>query len=224
VFFVYWYWLRRTKQVTSHSQIGQDLAVLKYYKNKKNGYFVEIGAWDGISYSNTFLMEKLGWDGICVEPLPKLYNQLEKNRKCKTYQCAVDTVGGKTLNFVDAGMLSGDLSRIDKDRISRELGAEKLELQSTIEVQTRNLTDILKDADAPKFIEFLSLDTEGSEFDILIGLDHDSYKFGYITVEHNYKEPNRRKIREFLISKGYTFYKENQFDDDYIYLEFRKDS
>jgi hypothetical protein len=55
----------------SYSQIGQDLEVLRKYKNKYNGYFVDIGASDGIIYSNTYLLEKrYGWKGICVEPLP----------------------------------------------------------------------------------------------------------------------------------------------------------
>lgn len=196
------------------SQLGQDKQVLEYYSQKKEGYFIEIGAYDGVSLSNTLLLENHGWSGICIEPLPKVYAELVKNRKCKTYNCAVDNVSGKTLSFVEADMLSGDIDRIDLDRIKQEFGVDKL--KETIKVETQNLTEILIDAGAPKFIEFLSLDTEGSELDILKGLDHSLFTFGYISVEHNYKEPVRSQIKNFLVSKGYTFYKENKWDDDYV--------
>jgi hypothetical protein len=84
------------------------------------------------------------------------------------------------------------------------------------------LTTILDDIQAPSFIEFLSLDTEGSEYEILKAHDFDKYKFGYICVEHNRIEKNRKAIRELLESKGYQFYRENGdsqwgvIDDDYI--------
>ena len=65
----------------SYSQIGQDIEVLKVYNNKLNGFFVEIGASNGVGYSNTFLLEtKYNWKGICVEPLPYLFAELCKNR------------------------------------------------------------------------------------------------------------------------------------------------
>lgn len=54
--------------MNSKSQEGQDINVLKFYKNKQNGFFVEIGALDGIEFSNTFLLEAdYGWKGICVD-------------------------------------------------------------------------------------------------------------------------------------------------------------
>ena len=70
---------------------------------------------------------------------------------------------------------------------------------------------------APSFIEFLSLDTEGSEFDLLNAHDFEKYLFGYICVEHNFIENNRKKIRDLLESKGYIYYRENNVDDDYIH-------
>lgn len=201
------------------SQLDQDKNVLEFYSQKKNGFFLEIGAYDGIEMSNTLLLEKVGWTGICVEPLPKMYEKLVNNRKCKTYQLAIDIESGKSLSFVEAEMLSGDITRIDKDRIVKTFGSQKLE--NTITVKTINLTDLLIDAGAPTFIDFLSLDTEGSELDILRGHDFSLYKFGYISVEHNYKQPARKQIREFLESKGYTFFQENEWDDDYV-LEYKK--
>ena len=194
-----------------YSQLGQDKNVLEYYSQKSDGYFVEIGAYDGVDLSNTYALELLGWKGICVEPLPSCYQTLIKNRTCKTYNVAVDKSGGHTLEFVVADMLSGDIDRLDKSRVDREFG-----LSNRITVKTINITDLLDDAGAPNFIEFLSLDTEGSEYDILLGLDFNKYSFGYISVEHNYKEPVRTKIRELLQSQGYRFKGENKWDDEYV--------
>ena len=65
----------------SYSQLGQDLTVLKFYNDKRDGYFIELGASDGITLSNTYLLEKeFGWKGICAEPVPVKYEALCKNR------------------------------------------------------------------------------------------------------------------------------------------------
>jgi len=64
----------------SHSQLGQDLQVLSFYNNKKSGFYIEIGASDGIYLSNTYLLEQNNWNGICVEPIPKNFNLLKKKQ------------------------------------------------------------------------------------------------------------------------------------------------
>lgn len=206
----------------SYSQLGQDLAVLEYYNNKEGGYFVEVGAADGIELSNTYLLEKkYNWKGICAEPIPEQYKKLVTNRP--NSKCSNDAVyyeSGMTLQFDIANnngtnhssnLLSGISSHIDTHKATVDTN------KSTINVNTISLTDLLKQYDAPDFIEYLSLDTEGSEYEILKNFDFDKYKFGLIDVEHNYKEPRRSQIRELLISKGYEYLRENQFDDCYKY-------
>lgn len=193
-----------------YSQLGQDETVFNYYNKLKTGYFVEVGAFDGVSFSNTFALEQVGWKGVCVEPLPCRFSELVKNRSCKAYNVAAYQVSGKVLDFViaDSPMLSGDVTRIDVSRVSN--------LNNRISVPTMNLTEILDDAHAPSFIEFLSLDTEGSELDVLKGIDFKKYAFGYMTVEHNFLEPARTNIRNFLAENGYEFKCENKWDDDYV--------
>ena len=67
--------------MTTYSQLNQDVDVIQFYKNKENGYFIEIGANDGINLSNTYLLEKnYNWKGICVEPIPDIFNKLKNNR------------------------------------------------------------------------------------------------------------------------------------------------
>lgn len=199
-----------------YSQIGQDKTVLDYYKNKTDGYFVDIGAYDGVNISNTYAMEKLGWKGICVEPIPDLFTKLKANRNCILYNVAIDKDSDKILTFVDADYLSGDIERLNTERC-KYYNPNNTGLDNTIKVKTLNFTKMLDESNAPNFIEFLSLDTEGSEYDILCGLDFNKYKFGYISVEHNFLEPARSNIRTLLLQNGYVFKKENQFDDDYIY-------
>jgi hypothetical protein len=81
-----------------YSQYGQDkFAHEKFFNNKKDGIFVDIGAHDGISYSNTYFFEKhLEWQGICIEPLPKVFEDLTTNRNCICINgCIADTTQQK---------------------------------------------------------------------------------------------------------------------------------
>jgi hypothetical protein len=86
-----------------------------------------------------------------------------------------------------------------------------------IDVQTISMNDLLDNNNAPNFIDYLSIDTEGSEFEILKTMDYDKYTFGIIHVEHNYVEPQRTNMKEFLLSKNYVYKRENKWDDEYIH-------
>lgn len=199
----------------SYSQLAQDLTVINFFK-KFNGYFIEIGAIDGIELSNTYLLEKkYNWKGICVEPIPQKFDMLCKNRPnslCSNK--AVFSESNKTVIFDianDAEFLSGISDCIDCHAAA--VNANKTQ----IVVETITLNDLLKQFNAPPFIEYMSLDTEGSELEILKAVDFQKYTFGIIDVEHNFVEPRRTQIRELLTSKNYVFVKENQWDDHYIH-------
>jgi FkbM family methyltransferase len=201
----------------SYSQIGQDLAVLNYYNKKRNGYFVEVGASDGIAFSNTYLLEKdFDWKGICVEANPIKFKQLCRYRP--TAVCVENAVFSHSgmrvkfdVNFFD--LLSGISSYVSKKK--KRWVTDFKNSSSEISVTTISLTDLLSNANAPAFIEYLSLDTEGSEFEILKTHDFSKYKFGLIDVEHNFIEPTRTNIRNLLTSNGYQYIGENYFDDRY---------
>ena len=198
----------------SFSQLGQDLEVIKFYNNKENGFFIEIGASDGIILSNTYLLEKeYKWKGICCEPIPKNFTNLVKNRPNSIcYDKAVYNTSGLTVMFDianNADLLSGISSHIDCHKTSVD------ENKETIQIQTISLLDVLNNANAPLFIEYMSLDTEGSEFEILKNFDFEKYTFGLIDIEHNYCEPRRTEIKNLLLSKGYIYKGENRWDDMY---------
>lgn len=200
--------------MTSYSQLGQDLKVINFYNNKEGGYFIEIGASDGINLSNTYLLEtKYKWKGICCEPIPYNFEKLIINRPtAKCYKDALYNKSGLTLTFDIAhnfDLLSGITDHIADDNYY--VNSNK----TSIQVNTITLLDVLNNANAPSFIEYMSLDTEGSEFEILKGVDFNKYTFGLIDIEHNYNEPRRTHIKNLLTSNGYTYIGENKWDDMY---------
>jgi FkbM family methyltransferase len=198
----------------SYSQLGQDLKVLEVYKDRKDGYFIEIGANDGIILSNTYLLEtQYNWKGICVEPIPSKYELLIVNRpNSKCYKEAVFNESNTYQIFDIANnfdLISGISKYIDKHYDAVNVN------KTQIIVNTITLNDLLEKSNSPSFIEYLSLDTEGSELEILKAVDFTKYTFGLIDVEHNYIEPRRTKIRELLTSNGYIYIGENMWDDCY---------
>lgn len=190
------------------SQSGQDKYVNEHlFFNKKNGVFVEIGAHDGVSYSNTVYFEQeLGWSGICVEPHPNKYQELCKNRKAVCLNCCVSDFNGEAQFIKVSGapeMLSGLKDSYDPrqlERIEQELalnGGSK----EVVLVKVRQLNDILAEYDI-KRIDFLSVDTEGSEERIIFSIDFDAVDIDVIVCENNFGD---NRIKKHLISKGYQF-------------------
>jgi FkbM family methyltransferase len=196
------------------SQIGQDKYVSEFFNNKRDGYFIELGATNGITLSNTYYLEKeLDWKGICIEPNPIHTESLRNNRSCNTDTSLVFSESNKEIEFLIkglSGLFSGITTHLDN--------LEGFSAEKVMKMRTKTLTEVMDEHKAPNYIDYLSLDTEGTELDILKGIDFKKYIFGYITVEHNLKEPIRSKIREFLYSKGYVFSRWNRFDDDYMHV------
>jgi FkbM family methyltransferase len=194
--------------VKSYSQEAQDLKVLLHYKLKKNGYFLEIGASDGINLSNTYLLEKnYNWSGICAEPIKKDYEKLIINRSCHCSNLAVYSISGENLEFDihEYNLLSGLNKHIN--RYSNQPIKEKVIVESI------TLNDLLEKYNAPHFIEYMSLDTEGSEYEILSVFDFNKYKIGLMHIEHNFEEHKRQLIKYLLIKNGYKYIGEHKQDD-----------
>lgn len=199
----------------SKSQLRQDLFVLSHLGFKANGFFVEFGATNGVDLSNTHLMEKeFGWNGILAEPARCWHEALQRNRSCSIETSCVWTDSRTTLKFnqVDTAELStiNSYSNSDLHKKSRTEGR-------IYDVRTISLNDLLEKHNAPKHIDYLSIDTEGSEFEILSHFDFSQYTFEVITCEHNYT-PTREKIYSLLTKHGYTrvFEEFSLFDDWYI--------
>jgi FkbM family methyltransferase len=200
---------------SSKSQIKQDIFVLSETGFKKNGYFVEFGATDGVTLSNTYLLEtKFDWKGIVAEPLKSKYSLLIKNRTCHVEDLCVWSESGKILEFNETP--NSDLSTI-KEFSSSDFNSEARKGGDIFNVKTISLYDLLEKYNAPKYIDYLSIDTEGSEYEILKNFDFEKYVFKIITCEHNHTDM-REKIYTLLTNNGYVRKYENlsQWDDWYV--------
>jgi len=172
------------KLLKSESQLFQDLFVLYTLNSKTNGFFVEFGATNGKSLSNTYLLEKeFGWKGIVAEPGKVWHEDLHKNRSCIIEDRCVWSSTGEELIFFETTNMA-ELSTI-KGYAETDYFSEERTQRKEYRVQTISLNDLLKFHKAPDIIDYLSVDTEGSEFEILKGVDFSKYKFRTITVEHN---------------------------------------
>ncbi len=197
------------------SQFLQDLFVISTLSFRQYGFFVEFGATDGVHLSNTYLLEKsFNWTGILAEPSRQYYEQLSKNRKCAIDNRCVYALSGEKVEFEEienTGLSQMSMYR-GGDYLSYSRGKKNKYL-----IETVSLNDLLKEHNAPKIIDYLSIDIEGGEYDVLKSLDFESYKFTVITVEHNYTS-KRNDIFNLLTSKGYLRIHENisNADDWYV--------
>jgi FkbM family methyltransferase len=199
----------------STSQLGQDLFALSQTGFKRNGFFVEFGATNGVDLSNSLLLEKnFGWDGILVEPSKAWHPSLKMNRGVAIDFSCIWTKSDIELDFNETD--AAQLSTIDTYS-SLDFHAELRESGRKYKVKTLSLNDLLEKYSAPIVIDYLSIDTEGSEFEILEAVDFDKWKFRLITCEHNYT-PNRLKIEDLLFRNGYkrVLTEISKFDDWYV--------
>lgn len=197
-----------------YSQAGQDKWVIEFFEGKQEGFFLDIGAFDGVDISNTYILEKkYKWDGVCIDADPTNFESLKQNRNCRSIHTAISREN-KMVNFRPGGA-GGAINE-----------------QGSLQIQSRTLTDVLNEVNAPKTIDYISLDIEGAEYDALLAFPFDEYEFIIMTVEHNLylgDSVNKENINKLLTSKGYVLYRENvcnvgndPFEDWYINPKYLK--
>lgn len=183
------------------SQLGQDLMV-DTLMGGGSGFFVEFGALDGLNLSNTqFLEASRKWTGILAEPARGCHDALRSNRpNARIDTRCVWSTSGKKMEFVEtdevhfstlAEFVSGDAHASTREKNTGKY-----------EVETVSLNQLLRENECPKQYDFLSVDTEGSEFEILAAADFDEFHPHIIAVEHNY-QPARQDIYSLLTKRGY---------------------
>ena len=202
-----------------HLSTTLELFALSELGFKKDGYFVEFGACNGINGSNSYLLEtKFGWKGILAEPAKAWHKELVKNRSAFIEKDCVYSQSNETLTFNE---VRSNLAYSTIDRFSKSDGQQKIRERGTrYKVNTISLVDLLDKYHAPNTIDYLSIDAEGSEFEILSSFDFKKYKFKVITCEHNYTE-NREKIAKLLTENGYVrkYIDISQHDDWYVLVK-----
>lgn len=209
-------WRRRT-----WSSQGQDLFVCEVLSGLRGGYFLDSGAGDGTIGSNTRLLEEVyGWSGICVEPNADLYARLRRSRNCTCLHCCLYSRDDRCVPFLEGAREFGgiveafrppDLARAEQAAALLRRGDRPV----VVDRQTRRPLTILQEAGAPRVIDYWSLDTEGSELEILGCFPFERYRVRVITVEHNHG-PAREPIRDLLEARGYQRVVTLGIDDGYV--------
>lgn len=206
----------------SHAQILQDLWVLYMLQSRRGGYFVEFGACDGHSLSNTRLLEEgYDWTGILAEPNPVWHDALAANRRAVIDRRCVAARSGETVDFLSTDTMP-ELSRmadIVPDDVHERNGNRAR--QTRFRVPTVSLDDLLAEHDAPDIVDYLSVDTEGSEYEILRHADLTRRRFRLITVEHAGETAKREQILALLEGAGYRRWMPelSRWDDWYVHQD-----
>ena len=184
-----------------HSHIGQDQWVAEVYRGQRDGYFLDFGAFDGRTTSNTFFLEKnLGWNGICVEPHPLYFAKLCEVRSCIAVNSALWPISRLSLQLHDAHGLSR-LAHIAENDAN---AARRLPVtQGVVLVDTLNPVELLQRFNAPSEIHYLSLDAEGAEVAIIEAMDFYKFHFGLLSIEHNHDQFAKDTVRHIMAFHGY---------------------
>ena len=201
----------------SHSELQQEKFVLMILKNKPNGFFVEFGAMDGLRASNTYFLETAhGWQGIVSEPNPRHRDNLSKNRRCQIdFRCVSDQ-SGQRVQFATASEsgFPGMVGHIYREQNTRG---------EVVEIETVNLNELLDQCSAPDVIDYISVDTDGSEPMIMRAYDFSRRRVNIWTIEHN-QEPWREEILDLMEKNNYTrvLVEKSRYDDWYVHNDILK--
>ena len=201
-----------------YAQNQQDHFLDYFFDKKEGGVFVDVGAHDGVTFSNSCFFERdRNWTGLCVEPIPEVFQELDKNRNCiKANYCIWEKDGPEKFVRIKgySEMLSGIYANYEDshlDRIEKELKTFDGE-KEIIDVASIPLAKLLKQHQINK-VDFLSLDVEGSELAVLKSIDYNTCVFNIILFENNYDDPT---IGQFLVKKGFKFLRRIGKDDAYF--------
>jgi FkbM family methyltransferase len=192
------------------AQAGQDHWVwAEAFNEKRGGFFLDIGAYDGLAVSNTFILEqRYGWRGICIEANPDCFAELERNRRCLCLNVCLDREEGE-VEFVlcdEIGSIAG-LHSVDPARLAAS---------RKIRLPTKTLMSTLRENGAPAVIDYLSIDVEDAEDRVLSGFDFSAYRFNTLTIERPSAE-----LRETLRANGYCLIKQiPRLDCFYVHEQF----
>lgn len=182
------------------SQHGEDVLLGQFFDFKASGFFVEVGAFDGVELSNSYFFEALGWEGILIEPNPNYFKQYAEKRPYSRHINAA-VLGGdqdkaQLTMVADAPALSySETSVAHRSRVEKVAG--NLEV---INVDCVKLSDVLKDYSGD--IDFISIDVEGAELSVLQTLDFDQHRPAVFVIEDN-SAGKDSSVSDFLGSKGY---------------------
>jgi FkbM family methyltransferase len=196
-----------------HAQFGEDRILERYFAGCEGGYCVEVGAYDGMTGSTTYLFEQKGWECLLVEPIPELASKIRENRSCRVVNCAVSGREGEATFYVAEHveqMSTLDMTPGQRDWIDEVGGSLK-----EIIVPTRTLDSVLEDASFPR-IDFMTIDVEGHEMDVLRGLSLERHRPRVIILEDN-TGSRHSDVKRHMELHGYVNFRRTGVNDWYAH-------
>ena len=195
-----------------------DRIIETYFEKGYIGDCVEVGAANGIKGSNTLYFESLGWNALCIEPNPKQFNSLARHRKSVAHYAVSDKAGKKDLTIFDVGEnnIMSSLTSLKPDERLVEAHKHIINKSYKFEVNVETLSTVLEMFNSPTKIDFITVDTEGTEIDVLKGFDFNMFDVTLFVIENNYNDDN---IEELMTTKGYKKDKRYKINDFYINQE-----
>jgi FkbM family methyltransferase len=184
----------------------EERQLLRDFLGEKPGFFVDVGANDPFDGSQSWHLEQRGWNGILVEPQPELARELIRQRKAKVFAvaCSSPKNFGQRLPFY----VAGPMSSLDRNKMAPGAKAE-----AVIEVPIRTLDDLLVEGGAPQPIDFLSVDVEGHETEVLCGFDASRWRPRLILVEDHVSNLGTHR---FMKTMGYRLVRRSEFNGWYV--------
>jgi len=213
----------------SSSQLFQDVFVDFVFQKSAKKRFLEFGATNGLELSNSLMLEQYrGWRGVLAEPDPQWHIALKKNRpNASIITDCIYSRSGESMKFISSsiGVLSSlkDHSEDDANGPFSGNAKQRLENFKEIEVTTISLNDVFESHFNGEPIEYVSVDTEGSEFEILSNFNFSKYRPSIVTVEHNYTDA-QKKLDDLFSKNNYSrvFSELTAFDAWYVRTELAK--
>lgn len=210
------------------AQFGEDRILWQVFRGRTSGYFIEIGAYDGYTLSNTYFLEQMGWNGLLVEPIETLCQQAASYRpRSKIVHAACSKPGEPaTATFTVAknvpvlSFLTADADHVE--RCKRE-GAELVQIEVPVTTVDAILLTLRRQGHGPGCpwlpnhgwsIDLVSIDTEGCEIDVLEGFDLDRFKPRVLVIEND--RPAGEAIEPYLERRGYRKFHRQVINDFYI--------
>jgi FkbM family methyltransferase len=199
-----------------YGQHGEDAFLANnIFQNITDGVCIEVGAYDGVSLSNTYHFEQKGWRALCIEPIDVVFNKCKQVRK-ECYKYCISDKDEKERTFTQFNLQGdncGAISSLEPDERLIKSHKHLINSTSNVTVEVRSLNSLLEEINFPKNIDFISIDTENTELDVLKGLDLNVYNVKLFIIENNYNEPF---CEDYLKQFGYNKFHRIAVNDFYM--------
>jgi FkbM family methyltransferase len=207
-------------EAQSHGQFGEDRVLREIFGEQAEGYCVEVGAYDGRTGSASYLFEKRGWQCLLVEPIPALVEQIRERRACTVVNCAASDKEGTASFFVAENFEEMSTLDLTPDRLEwiKEIGGAVKE----ITVRTATLDNLLAEAGFSE-IQFITIDVEGHEMDVLKGFTLEKYRPRIVIIEDNASSDDPRarggdpRVGKHMSEHGYVHFRRTGVNEWYAH-------